>query len=271
MSQSYDVWADPDLAFLAAEDAGLLAVADALVDAGRSRKHRVRRRLSHPGILAAAAVLAVLLSTSAFALGGRLWRIVDGTPVKQRAFSKHDWKALSMIDAFQRRLTPKKANAAPVVRDARRLGFSAITLVATRNGERFYLLKRRGGTNCFGVGPVGGFKARPKDRRRSVLAGVECRPTFPFPSRRAPIFDMTVYHGRFSKQGGVHDSFIWKLRGLAADPVAKVGVMGEDGTMRYVTPVVGNAYNATGLPRFTPKAIVALDAHGNRVYTLSTA
>ena len=127
--------------------------------------------------------------------------------------------------------------------------------------------KRTDGSHCFAEGPTGGFKARPTDTGLSLLSGIGCRPGYPFPSRRAPIFDLTAYHASsFSRLTGVSGSYVWRLRGFAADPVSKVGVVSTDGVLRDVTTVENNVYDAVNLPRFSPKQIVAFDKNGKRVY-----
>ena len=129
------------------------------------------------------------------------------------------------------------------------------------------MLKRTDGSRCFATGPTGGFKVRPTDSGLSLFSGIGCRSGYPFPSRRAPIFDLTAYHASsFSRVTGVSGSYVWRLRGFAADPVSKVGVVGTDGVLRDVTTVANNVYDAVNLPRFSPRQIVAFDKNGKRVY-----
>lgn len=268
MSKAYEVWADPELAYLGRKDPLLLVVADALVEAGRSRPVQARTTSRLVGLLAATVVLAVVLAGTALGLGSRLWGLVDGKPVAPRSLGNEDWTALSIFESFNRGLTPKEANRAPVVKSLRGVGLVAVTAVAERHGESFYLLKRVDGSRCFATGPIGGFKARPGDIGLSLFGAIACRKDYPFPSRRAPIFDMTAYHAvSFSHATGVSGSYVWRLRGFAADPVSRVGVVGTDGVVRDQTMVENNVYDAVNLPRFSPKEIVAFDRHGNRVYT----
>jgi hypothetical protein len=268
MSGTYDVWTDPELAYLARKDLALLAVADALVDAGQSRPYGVQKTKLRVGLLAAAVVLAAVLAGTAVGLGARLWGLVDGKPVAPRSLGSGDWTTLSMFNSFSHGLTPKEAaNQARVVKSLGGVGLVAVTKVAERNGESFYMLKRTDGSRCFATGPTGGFKARPTDTGLSLLSGIGCRPGYPFPSRRAPIFDMTAYHATsFSRVTGVSGSYVWRLRGFAADPVSKVGVVATDGVLRDVTAVENNVYDAVNLPRFSPRQIVAFDKNGKRVY-----
>ena len=70
------------------------------------------------------------------------------------------------------------------------VGVVAVTKVGQRHDESFYLLKRADGSRCFAAGPTGGFKERPTDRGLSLFGEISCRPGYPFPSRRAPIFDI---------------------------------------------------------------------------------
>jgi hypothetical protein len=269
VSGTYDVWKDPELAYLARNDLTLLALADALVEAGQSRPYGVQKTKRRFGLLAAAVVLAALLAGTAFGLGARLWGLVDGKPVAPRSFGSGDWTALSMFNSFSQGLTPKEARQARVIKSLGGVGLLAVTKVAQRNGESFYVLKRTDGSRCFATGPSGGFKMRPTDTGLSLFSGIECRPDYPFPSRRGPIFDMTAYHASsFSRDTGVSGSYVWRLRGFAADPVSKVGVLGTDDVLRDVTTVENNVYDAVNLPRFSPKQIVAFDKKGERVYAL---
>jgi hypothetical protein len=267
VSETYEVWSDPELAYLARQDVRLLAVADALVEAGRTRSGRVRRRSVRVGLVAAAIAMAAILAASAFGLGARLWGLVDGKPVQPRALGSDDWNVLSRINSYKHRLTPKAADNVPIVKSLDKLGFVAITTVAERNGESFYVLRRRDGSKCYADGPTGGF--RTARRGHALFSGIECRTGYPFPSRRAPVFDMTAFHASsFSRETGVSGSFVWRLRGFAADPVDKVGVTDVDGTLRVVTDVENNVYDASNLPKFTAKEIVAFDRSGHRVYTM---
>lgn len=69
MSRRYEVWADPELAFLARADAGLLAIADAVAETGRLRRNGARRTTVRVGVLAAAVlVVAAVLAGTAFGL-----------------------------------------------------------------------------------------------------------------------------------------------------------------------------------------------------------
>ena len=115
MSETYDAWSDPELGYLAVLDARLLAVADALVEAGRSQPRVSRTRGFRVGLLAAAIAIAAILAASAFAFGPRLWGLIDGTPVKAHALGNEDWSVLSQINSYKNRLTPKEADRVPVV------------------------------------------------------------------------------------------------------------------------------------------------------------
>jgi hypothetical protein len=267
VSGTYEVWADPELAYLVREDLTLLAVADAIVEAGLSRSRQGRDPKLVVGLLAAAVVAAALLAGAAFGLGARLRGLVDGKPVASQSLGSGDWNALSEINSYSRGLTPKEATQARVVKSFGGEGFVSITKVAERHAWSFYMLKRADGSRCFATGPTGGFKVRPTDKGRSLFSGIGCRTAYPFPSRRAPIFDMTAYHATsFSRLTGVSGSYVWRLRGFAADPVGKVGVVGTDGVLRDVTTVEDNVYDAGSLPRFPPRQIVAFDKTGKRIY-----
>jgi hypothetical protein len=228
-----------------------------------------RRPSTRVGLLVAVITLAFLVATPAFGIGSRLWGLVNGTPVPPRSLGSNDWNALSVINNFAHHVRPKDATKPPRVKSLAKLDFVAITKVADRNGESFYVLKRRDGSSCYAEGPTRGFRARPTDKDLSLLAGIGCRPTYPFPSRAAPVFDMSVFHSKsFSNTTGVSGGYVWRLRGFAADPVSEVAVIGTDNVLRDETPVTDNVYSGTNsLPIFRPKQIVAFDKQGHRVYT----
>ena len=227
-----------------------------------------RRRSTRLGLLAAAVILAFLVATPAFGIGSRLWGLFNGKPVPPRSLGSNDWNVLSEINNFAHHVLPKDAMKPPRVKSLAKLDFVAITKAADRNSESFYVLKRRDGSNCYADGPTRGFRARPTDKDLSLLAGIVCRPTYPFPSRAAPVFDMSAFHAKsFSNTTGVSGGYVWRLRGFAADPVSMVAVIGTDNVLRDETAVSENVYDSTNLPIFPPKQIVAFDRQGHRVYT----
>jgi hypothetical protein len=244
------------------------AQAGTAADATGSRASVWRRRSTRVGLLVAAVILAFLVATPAFGIGSRLWGLFNGKPVPPRSLGSNDWNALSVINNFAHHVRPKDADKPPSIKSLAKLDFVAITKAADRSGESFYVLKRRDGSSCYAEGPTGGFRARPTDKDLTLLAGIGCRPTYPFPSRAAPVFDMSVFHSKsFSNTAGVSGGYVWRLRGFAADPVGKVGVIGTDNVLRDETPVTDNVYESTNLPIFPPKQIVAFDRQGHRVYT----
>jgi hypothetical protein len=227
-----------------------------------------RRRSTRVGLLVAAVILAFLVATPAFGIGSRLWGLFNGKPVPPRSLGSNDWNVLSEINNFAHHVRPTDAMKLPRVKNLAKLDFVAITKAADRNGESFYVLKRRDGSSCYADGPTRGFRARPTDKDLSLLAGIGCRPTYPFPSRAAPVFDMSAFHAKnFSTTTGVSGGYVWRLRGFAADPVSKVAVIGTDNVLRAETPVTDNVYSSAILPIFPPKQIVAFDRQGHRVYT----
>ena len=58
----------------------------------------------------------------------------------------------------------------------------------------------------------------------------------------------------------------FQLRGFAVDGVASVAVVGENGKDEAVTPVEHNVYTRAQWFPTPVRAIVALDAHGKRLY-----
>jgi hypothetical protein len=86
---------------------------------------------------------------------------------------------------------------------------------------------------------------------------------YPFPSARVPTLDLTTLRARRSDRA----PRIVALVGIAADGVARVGVVFDYGPP-HVVPVVANTYIDRTVPPRPARMIVASDARGKRVAAL---
>jgi hypothetical protein len=134
-------------------------------------------------------------------------------------------------------------------------GKVSIRLLASRGGRSFYVIEVHGPriSQCLAIGRAG---------RPDLFLGFECGSGDDFPSRQRPIADYSAFSG--SRGGAVH---IARLEGFAADAVAKVGLLDEDGKLVAPVPVVDNTYlRMTGFPKGRLEAIVAYDRRGKQVF-----
>jgi hypothetical protein len=120
----------------------------------------------------------------------------------------------------------------------------------------YYLITRAGGSSCVAVGLL---------RNRPHIGSVDCQAPgagAEFPSTKRPILDRSMY-----SVGSASRQWMLVLAGLAADGVARVGVVDAHGRL-YSTPTVRHVYYLSDLPDGPLRAIVASDAYGRRIYTL---
>jgi hypothetical protein len=269
--RSTNVWTDPELAYLYASDASLLALADAVVATGGSRAlpgSRSPLRTARVAALAAALLAVLVVVSPAFGVGSQLWNLITGTPVATTSISSYDWTALSSMNANINGSSNSGATPA-TVKNLAELGYSSIDKIADLNGQSFYVLQRTSGATCYATGQTGGLALTPADpayrndgfRNGSLFSQVACpgAPTSEFPSQQQPILDLSVLHGQ--------PGYVSELEGFAADPVAKVGVIGTDGQLYDVTSVENNVYEASNLPTVDAKELVAFDSTGKQVYS----
>ena len=107
---------------------------------------------------------------------------------------------------------------------------------------------------CYAIGPV----------ETGGIAALAClRPPAEFPSAEAPILDMSGIAGDLQ----THSTTFLELSGLAADGVARVGLIGADGVLQD-TEVQENIYYAD-LPQIEAKALVAFDPSGQEIFRRS--
>jgi hypothetical protein len=187
----------------------------------------------------------------------------DGAPVSTSSLSDDDIYALSVITAG--RSGPRATSRAD---DLQRIGATAVRQITERSGRAYYVFEKVDGSHCYGVGNVGS-----ADR----LGQITCprSPVFPSPSR--PILSLAVFRatpetGTPSGEGTLplrgQPCCLSRLEGFAADGVSSVGVVTGEGRTVAVTPVIDNVYIRTDdLPTEPIRALVALDANGDRLFT----
>jgi hypothetical protein len=188
------------------------------------------RRLT---VLVAAAVLAVLAVGSALALSGRLGGFLHGTPVND--LTPRERFLLSEFDMSGK-----------------------VELIAKRNSKAFYVIRRSDGRLCYSIGDI---------RKNLTPAQVEGRMRFSpsgcidpriFPSRAMPVLNFSGY----SYRPGDSESRLVGLQGFAADPVARIGVIGRDKRIVFSVSVKNNVYTAGKKGIAGARGIVALDKDG---------
>jgi hypothetical protein len=215
-------------------------------------RRRARGGRTRVSLLAGAAVVCLVVGVAAgFGVGPGLWHLVAGTPVSP-----------SRLSPEEQRLFASMSSGKPVLRTEpnspalKRLnGKVSIRLLATRGGRSFYVIDVHGPRvrQCFAIGRA----SRPE-----LFLGFSCSFGHDFPSRQRPIEDYSAYS---SGRGG--DVHIARLEGFAADAVAEVGLLDEDGKLVAPVPVVDNTYlRMRGFPAGRLEAIVAYDRAGKQVF-----
>jgi hypothetical protein len=215
-------------------------------------RRRARGGRTRVSILAGAAVVCLVVGVAAgFGVGPGLWHLVAGTPVSP-----------SRLSPEEQRLFASMSSGKPVLRTEpnspalKRLnGKVSIRLLGTRGGRSFYVIDVHGPriSQCLAISRAG---------RPDLFRGFECGSGDDFPSRRRPIADYSAFYSR--RSGEMH---IVRLEGFAADAVAKVGLLDEDGKLVAPAPVIDNTYlRMTGFPTGRLEAIVAYDRGGKRVF-----
>lgn len=197
------------------------------------------RRLT---VLVAIAVLAALAVGSALALSGRLGGLFQGTPV-------HD-------------LTPRERF---LLSEFDMSG--KVKLIAERNSKAFYVIRRSDGRLCYSIGDI---------RKNLTPAQIEGRMRFSpsgcidpriFPSRAMPVLNFSGY----SYRPGDSESRLVGLQGFAADPVARIGVIGKNKQIVFSVAVENNVYTAGKKRIAGARGIVALDEDGKVLWVQCTA
>ena len=134
-----------------------------------------------------------------------------------------------------------------------------LRLLGRKADLAFYVARSvRAGERCFVIGG--------NDGSALGLEAVSCSRSDSFPSPDNPINDLSV---RFSSGGSDANSIVTRLVGYAADDVRTIGLVAIDGSVFFRTPVVGNVYSNNTVPPVPVRAIVALDAAGQVLYSIS--
>jgi hypothetical protein len=191
------------------------------------RPQRRLRRILLPVVVLLVAALAV---GSALALTGRLGSLFHGTPVKD--------------------LTP---NEQFMLSDLGATG--KVELLATHGSRTFYLIRKRDGGLCYAVGTKLRRLTPAQIQERSRFGALGCLAKGTFPSRSIPVLDFSYYRLR---RGEPLPGTLVGLEGFAADPVRKVGVIGQNNEIAYTTAVEHNVYSAGRAEVSGARGLVAL-------------
>ncbi|MBA3735612.1 MAG: hypothetical protein H0W90_10525 [Actinobacteria bacterium] len=200
-------------------------------DVLRRAKKPPARRFHRLTLLVAVALLVVLTIGSALALSGRLGGLFHGTPVND--LTPRERFQLSEFDMSGK-----------------------VRLVATRNSTAFYVIRRKDGRICYSIGRVRGKNLTPFQRETQTRFGsTGCIDPRVFPSKAVPVLDFSYY----SFKPGDSEQRLAGLQGFAADPVARVGVIGRDNRIVFSVPVEDNVYTAGRKGIAGGRGLVALD------------
>jgi hypothetical protein len=231
-----------------------------------ARAERAHRRML--AAVASAAVFGLALIATAAAFGPSLWHhLVAGKPVPKRSLSPRELEQLEEISTGSRGLLSlaeaRQLNAYGKIR--------SIRLLATRGRYTFYvihLLGRNPGEtrfrpeSCYAIG-----RTNAPAGQRFGLTGCSPDAQVPFPSRRFPVMDFSIF-GRRVNERGFH---IDRLAGFAADAVNEIVIV-RAGDVISRTPVRDNVYlRVSGLPTGSFDKIEALDERGRSVWTTPLA
>ncbi len=207
-----------------------------------NRAALTRRGVRRLPLLLAAALIATLAVGSALALTGRLGGLFHGTPVKD--LTPRERFLLSEFDLKE-----------------------SVELIARRGSVAFYVIRGNDGRPCYFVGDARTNLTPAQRAGRFRFGGGGCIDPRIFPSRAVPVLD----HSFFSYRSGDPEARLAGLRGFAADPVDRIGVIGRDNEIIFTVPVSENVYTAgkRGFPG--ARGIVALDEDGNVLWVKCTA
>ena len=201
------------------------------------RRARSDRRVPRILIPLSALIVAVLLVGSALALTGRLGGLFHGKPVKD--------------------LTPAERFTLS------EFGSSGkVELIATRGSRAFYVLPGPNGRICYATGITRHGLTPAQAALRSRFGSMGCLARGTFPSRAVPVLDFSYYELR----RGDSEQRLVGLEGFAADPVAKVGVIGRDNRVVYSVPVDDNVYSARNVGIRGARGLLAVDEKGKLLW-----
>jgi hypothetical protein len=219
----------------------------------RAEKLRHRHRRRHLAVVAVALSVAAI-TLPALAGSGLFSSILGGSPVPKGQLSALDVHGLAALAT--RRSIPLDSLALSTER--RRalasFGLEGVRLLSARDGIKFYVLDRTDGRHCYALGP---------DRPGDLFGTVSCGgPADKFPSSEQPIFDLSIT-GANSPSEPMH---VIQLRGIAANGVATVGVLGLDGQVYGKTTVTDNVFVSSDLPTNATGAVIAYDSSGKAIW-----
>jgi hypothetical protein len=197
------------------------------------RADRPRRHLSRLSLVVAVALLLLLAIGSALALSGRLGGLLHGTPVND--LTPRERFLMSELDMNGK-----------------------VELIARRNSTAFYVIRRKDGRRCYSIGDVRAHLTPAQREERTRLGTTGCIDPRIFPSRAVPVLDYSFY----SFRRGDRESRLAGLQGFAADPVARIGVIGRDNRIVFSVPVEDNVYSAGKKGIAAARGLVAFGRHG---------
>lgn len=212
----------------------------------RGRAARQLRRSRRVVLLAATiTALAVAVGTPAFGIGPRLYDLLFQISTPAEPIAPAEKEALSPESRW-------------LLQHGGEVDWTSFELIGKAGPLAYYEIRKESGERCFASGELA---------RRPEVGSLTCPApgaSFAYPSARQPILDFSS----FVLDGRTNESRLSVLTGIAADGVARVGVMDVAGHI-YSTPLANNAYYAKGLHDGPVVAIVALNAIDDVVYTRS--
>ena len=194
-----------------------------------------RWRLRRLTVVLALTLLVMVAVGSALALTGRLSGLFHGTPVND--LTPRERFLLSEFD-----MTGK------------------VELITKRNGLAFYVIRQRDGRICYSIGLIPSKKLTPAQKEAATRfnGSTGCIDPRIFPTKAVPVLDYSFY----SYRPGDAESRLAGLQGFAADPVARIGVIGRDNRIVFSVPVEHNVYTAGKKGIMGARGIVALGKGG---------
>lgn len=227
---------------------------DVLRRAERHRRRRNRRRLATLGVT----VLVAAIAVPALATTGLFRSLLPGAAVSPGRLSPSDVRGLAVLASrkplplAQLKLSGERRKALAT------FGLEDLRLLAVRDGISFYVLDRSNGHRCYALGPD-----LPGHRFGEVSCG---GPADVFPSPQQPVFDLSI-DGANAPSEPMH---VIQLRGIAADGIAAVAVLGSDGQLYGKTTVSDNVFVGGELPPAADGPLLAYDATGKTVWCSGT-
>lgn len=214
----------------------------------KARVHHGRRARPVPRsrrlmlLAAAMTALAVVVGTPAFGIGPRLYDLLFQISTPAEPITPAEKEALSPESTW-------------LLEHGGKVDWTSFKLIGKAGPLAYYEVRKATGERCFANGEIA---------KRPQVASLNCPApggSLAYPSGAQAILDFSS----FALDGRTNESRLDVLTGIAADGVARVGIVGSDGKIRS-TAVTGNAYYASGLYEGPVAAIVALDSEGRIVY-----